>query len=367
MKRILVVDDNLLTLKQLEAHLAQHYEVILAKSGNTALQICKCERPDLILLDVLMPEMDGFQVMAALNRNPSLARIPVIFLTGDKDSDTELRGLELGAMDFITKPVNKTILFPRIELHLKFSEYEMHPSDIVRDLEDSMAVSFSELIEFKTDYYGNHGADSGLYVDILGKELIRRKVFSGELNEPELEKIVRAAPFHDIGKIAVRESVLRKKGKLSDEEYAEIKKHPTIGMEVLKKIYKRLPNSHYFMYAQIIAEGHHEAWDGTGYPNGIKGNKIPLCCRIIGLANMYSSCRSPRDYRDAYNHADTVHLIKAEREKLFDPRIVDAFLEVEGEYETLSKKLSKGDKNVATGSAENVVKVAADPVGVKKL
>jgi putative two-component system response regulator len=338
MKKILVIDDNLLTLKQLEVHLSQRYEVILAKTGKIAVEVCKTVRPDLVLLDVKMPEMDGFETMKELQKNPRLEFVPILFLTGSNDIVTELKCLEMGAMDFITKPANKNILLHRIELHLQFSSYQTKSEEIVRDLENSIAASFAELIEYKTDYNGHHGEDTSMYTLILGKELLRRKTFGSELTELELEKIARASSFHDIGKIGISDLILRKRGALTATEFETIKKHATIGSEVLSNIYKKLPLHFYFKYATLIAKGHHEKWDGTGYPEGLKSEDIPLSCRIVGLTNVYAACRKSRSYRPALSHSETRAIILKEKGVFFDPRIVEVFEAIEDKFDEMSKK-----------------------------
>jgi putative two-component system response regulator len=345
MKRILIVDDNLLTLKQLEAHLSQRYEVILAKSGKIAIEICKTVVPDLILLDVRMPEMDGFETLKVFQQNPDLEFIPVLFLTGSNDTMTEIRCLELGAMDFITKPANKSILLHRIDLHLQLSSYQTNPADIVNDLENSIAVSLSELIEYRTGYTGRHGEDTSAYTALLGKELIRRKTFGADLKETDLEKIVRASAFHDIGKIGISDLILQKNGPLTPEEYETVKQHTVIGANALADIYKKLPGHFYFKCAATLAKGHHERWDGTGYPDGAKGEDIPLACRIVAVANVYASCRSSRCYRPALDHRETCVLIVKGKGTVFDPKIVDVFEDIEDLFDDLSKKRAKDAKN----------------------
>jgi putative two-component system response regulator len=338
MKKILVIDDNLLTLKQLEVHLSPCYDVILAKSGKIAVDVCKAVRPDLILLDVKLPEMDGFAIMKELQKNPQLDFVPILFLTGSNDTATEIKCLEMGAMDFITKPANKNILLHRINMYLQFSCYQTKSEEIVRDIEDLIAVSFAELIEYKTDYNGHHGEDTGAYTMVLGKELLRRRTFGQEFTEEVLEKIVRASSFHDIGKIGISDLILTKKGRLSDEEFEVIKKHTLIGAEALSNIYKKLPSHFYFKYATVIAKGHHEKWDGTGYPEGLKGEDIPLSCRIVGLTNVYAACRKPRSYRPALSRRETCAIIQKEKGVSFDPRLVDAFDAVEDKFDELSKR-----------------------------
>jgi putative two-component system response regulator len=334
-KQILVVDDNLASLKQIGAQLASHYEVSLAKSGALALQICRQERPDLILLDVEMPEMDGFQTIARLKEDPDLNPIPVIFLTGNRDTETEIRALESGAMDFIAKPANKDILFHRLELHLQFAAYQSSLENTVHELENSIVTSFAELVECKDDNAGTHVLRTGRYVEILGRELLAAQTFAGELNEEDLDMIVRAAPFHDVGKVGVSDTLLLKEGALTGEEYEEVKKHTVIGARFLDTIYARTPEQHYLKFAKLIAESHHERYDGKGYPHGLEGDRIPLCARIMAVANVYDGCITDRVYRKALSHEEACRVIFDGKGTWFDPRIVEAFERVRNQFARL--------------------------------
>jgi putative two-component system response regulator len=327
-KQILVVDDNIASLKQIGAQLASHYEVSLAKSGALALQICRQERPDLILLDVEMPEMDGFATIARFKEDSALSAIPVIFLTGNQDTATELRALESGAMDFITKPANKDILFHRLELHLQFAAYQSSLENTVKELENSIVTSFAELIECKDDNVGGHVLRAGKCVEIIGKELLRRGAFGEELTEETLDMMVRGSPFHDIGKVGVSDVFLLKPEKLTETEYEEVKKHTLIGAQFLEKISRRSPEQPYLVYAKLIAEYHHERYNGSGYPHGLSGDAIPLCARIIAVANVYDSCMTDRVYRKARGHDEASRVIMEGRGTDFDPRVADAFAAV---------------------------------------
>jgi putative two-component system response regulator len=319
------VDDNLVSLKQIGAQLAGYYDISLAKSGALALQICRQTKPDLILLDIDMPGMDGFEVIAKLKEHHNLGQLPVIFLTGNRDTDTEIKALESGAVDFISKPVNKDILFHRIELHIQFSAYQLHLTNTVKELEDSIGVSFAELIECKDDNVAGHVLRTSKYVEFLGRELLEANVFGDKLTGSEIDLITRATPFHDVGKIGISDTILLKKGPLNSEEYGEIKKHTTIGARVLGTIYQRIPNQHYFKYAMMLAGGHHERYDGKGYPQGLAGENIPLCCRILAVANVYDACRTDRIYRKALSHEEACKIIIAGKGTEFDPRIVEFF------------------------------------------
>jgi putative two-component system response regulator len=338
MKRILVVDDNLAILKQVSASLEETYEVSLAKSGILALQICQKERPDIILLDVEMPGMDGFDVISRLKQNPYLFRMPVIFLTASNDPATEIRCLQAGARDFITKPVEKSILRHRLELHLRLAAYQAQTEQTVMSLSDSIAMSFSELIECRDENTGGHVQRTSRYVEILGRDLIGRGLFAEELKEEELRLIVRASPLHDIGKIAISDRVLLKAGRLDDMEFSQMKRHAEIGGEILERMYQRTPAQRYLRYASLIAESHHERWDGNGYPKGLKGDEIPLCGRIMAVADVYDALMDTRVYRNGLGHIQTSEIITESSGSHFDPRIIESFKAIHKELAEIAEQ-----------------------------
>jgi putative two-component system response regulator len=259
----------------------------------------------------------------------------VIFLTGNRDTATELRALESGAMDFIAKPANKDILFHRLELHLQFAAYQSSLENTVRELQNSIVTSFAELIECKDDNAGTHVLRTGKYVEILGRELLEAGLFTEELSGGNLDLIVRAAPFHDIGKIGVSDTILLKEESLTGEEYGEVKKHTLIGARFLQSIYERTPEEHYLQFAKLIAESHHEKYDGSGYPHGLAGNDIPLCARIMTVANVYDGCITDRVYRKALSHEEACRIILDGKGTWFDPRIVEVFERVADRFTRL--------------------------------
>jgi putative two-component system response regulator len=324
-KEILVVDDQIPTLKQIGSFLTGSYNFSLAKSGSDALSICAQGRPDLILLDVEMPEMNGFEVIERLRQNPALSRIPVIFLTGNQDTATEVRGLQSGARDFIKKPAEKNILLHRIALHLSISSYQMHLADSVTGMSDSLATSIAELIECRDESTGGHVVRTSKYVELLGRELLERGLFVDELSGPALSMIVRAAPLHDIGKISISDRILLKPARLSDEEFAAMKEHAILGAQIVENMYVRTPTQTYLRYAAMIAASHHERYDGTGYPNGWKKDVIPICGRIMAVADVYDALVENRVYRRAMSHVEAYNVIIEGQGTQFDPRVIEAF------------------------------------------
>ena len=338
MKRLLIVDDNIVNLRQAQMLLADNYSVMLAKSGEAALSICAKERPDMILLDVNMPDMDGFETIKRLKQDTELRQIPVFFLTASNSTETEIAALEAGAADFVTKPINKEILLHRLSLHLNLVDYQTSLEKSVRALEDSIVASFAELVDGKKDNTGNHVLRTAKYVNLLGNKLLARGKFVEELSGGTLDMIVRGTPFHDIGKLGVSDVLLLKLDPLTEDEYSEIKKHTTIGAKLLKTIYERVPTQHYLDYARIIAEGHHERYDGKGYPHGLSGDEIPLCCRLVSVANVYDACLTERVYRKALNHEEACRVLFEGQGTLFDPNLISVFEDVSDKFAEIGAK-----------------------------
>jgi putative two-component system response regulator len=321
----MVVDDIIVNLRAIEGQLQGHYHVILAKSGEQALAICARESPDLILLDIEMPGMDGFETIQKIKRDIFLRHIPVIFLTAHRDIDTQVRGLQSGAVDFISKPYEKNILIHRINLHMQLSNYQRQLESMVKELSDNLSASFSELVECRDANTGGHIVRTSRYVNMLSRELQRQGLFKNELNDYYVSMMSRAAPLHDIGKISISDLILQKPGRLARDEFEEMKKHTTLGAQILRNMYDRAPTQRYLQYAIVIAEGHHERYDGAGYPMRKSGDDIPLCARIMAVADVYDALVDDRVYRSAMSHEDACEIIHEGCGNHFDPRIIGAF------------------------------------------
>ncbi|MDR2092951.1 MAG: response regulator [Azoarcus sp.] len=335
---ILVVDDNLSSLEYIRRQLQDDYRVIMATSGAQALKVCSKMRPDLILLDIEMPDMGGFEVLERLGETAALATIPVIFLSANHDVETEIKGFECGAADFIAKPANKSILLHRIGHHLRFHRYQHMLEENVRDLEGGIVLGLAEIVEFRDASTGGHVGRSSRYVQILGETLRKQsRELSNALSETSLDMIVRAAPLHDIGKIGIRDQILLKPGPLGEGEFEIMKTHATLGGEILRRMYWRTPMQHYLKFAIQIAESHHERFDGTGYPKGLRGEGIPLCARIMAVADVYDAVTDNRCYHQGLSHVEARQIILDGAGTQFDPRLVDAFLKIETQFEHESK------------------------------
>ena len=329
MQRILIVDDNISVLRQISSCLETKYDVILAKSGLLALQICIKEQPDLILLDVEMPGNDGFDVINMLKRSVFLSRIPVIFLTAKSGKAVEAKALQLGARDFIRKPVSRQILLHRIAMHLRLISYQVRTEEKVMVLADSFNISLAELIEFRDENTGGHIGRTSRIVELLGLDLIDRNIFPNELNRKELQFMVRAAPLHDLGKIAISDKILLKAGRLDDEEFSIMKTHALIGGNLIEQMSLRMPAQNYLRYASLIAASHHERYDGKGYPKNLRGEQIPLCARIMSVADVYDAIVSNRIYRGGLDHNTAVNILLEGKGAQFDPAVIDSFMNIQ--------------------------------------
>ncbi|MDR1855331.1 MAG: response regulator, partial [Azoarcus sp.] len=273
---VLVVDGNQADLRSIHRLLQDKYRVIEAKSVEQALKVCSKLRPDLILLAIEMPEMNGFEVLSRLGGTPALSTIPVIFLAENNDVDSEIRGFECGAADFVVKPVNKAILLHRIAHHLRFHHYQHMLEENVRELEGGIVLGFCEIVEFRDGKTGGHIGRTSRYVQLLGETLRKQsKKLADALPQTDLDMIVRAAPLHDIGKIGIRDQILLKPGPLARDEFEVMKRHSALGGEILRRMYWRTPTQRYLKFAIQIAESHHERFDGSGYPKGLRGEEIP--------------------------------------------------------------------------------------------
>lgn len=322
---ILVTDDDVMNLKIAEKLLKENYTVSCASSGKEALEILGRERPDLILLDLHMPEMDGFEVLRNLRESPDLSDIPVIFLTADDDRSVEIRGFEEGAVDFIRKPFVSEIMLKRVQRMLELSRLQHNLQDEVRKqtktaeerrekverLSQETVLSLAKAVDAKDKYTNGHSECVAKYA----REIAKR----AKMSENDQKDIYFMALLHDVGKIGVPDSVINKPGKLTDEEFALIKKHPVIGYEILKNI-TEMPG---------IGQGarwHHERYGGGGYPDGIKGEEIPVYARIIGVADAYDAMTSKRSYRDVLSQEYVRSEIEKGKGTQFDPVFADIML-----------------------------------------
>ena len=343
---IVIVDDDATNLKVAEKALGEKYKVILLKSGMMLLKYLENHAPDLILLDIKMPDMDGYETLSRLKADEKTSGIPVIFLTSKNDTASEVQGLKLGAVDFIIKPFENEIIMSRVQIHLKLHAYETRLEKLVDEktamiehLQDTMSVSFAELVESRDGTTGGHVKNTTRYMKIFVNFMKEKGYYKDFLTDECVVELFRSAPLHDIGKIGITDDVLRKNSSLDPEEFEYMKSHSTIGGKTFDKIIKETGKTSFLETARNMALYHHEKWDGTGYPEHLKGEQIPLCARMLAIVDVYDALTSRRSYKEPFSHEKAMEIIIEGKGKAFDPQLIDIFLECEDRIkETLDTK-----------------------------
>ncbi len=349
---VLIVDDTETNIDMLVHTLGHQYDVRVATDGASALEDIENEKPDLILLDIMMPGMDGYQVCQILRANPDTRHIPIIFLTALSEEQDEARGLELGAVDYVTKPFNPDLVKARVKNQIELKKYRDHLEAMVkkrtRELvltQDVTLESMGTLAEYRDPETGGHIKRTKNYVKVLAKHLRTKPEFESLLDDTIIEQLYKSSPLHDVGKVGVKDSILLKPGKLTAEEFEEMKKHSIYGRDAIKANEKKLGETSFLSMAREIAHTHHEKWDGSGYPRGLKGEAIPLCGRIMALADVYDALISKRVYKAPIPHETAVKIIESGKGTHFDPRLVDLFLEeISEEFRTIAFEFADFDE-----------------------
>jgi putative two-component system response regulator len=332
MKKIFIVDDNSTNIVLAKEALDGLYKTFALPSADRMFKLLEKITPDLILLDVEMPEMDGFEALSILKANEKLKPIPVIFLTAKNDSEFEVRGFKTGAMDFIIKPFSPPVLIKRIETHLEMDKVIKESQMAVRKIRDATINVIANMVEQRDQVTGAHIDRTQRYLSILVNEMIRRGVYTDEISTWDLELLLPSAQLHDVGKIVVSDLILNKPGKLTDEEFALIKRHSAEGERIIDEIIAKSGVSGFMLHAKKFAGYHHEKWDGSGYPHGLRGEEIPLEGRIMAIADVYDALVSERPYKKPFTHEQAVDIIKKDSGTHFDPKIVEVFLAVADDF-----------------------------------
>jgi putative two-component system response regulator len=354
---ILVVDDAAENIALISSLLRGSYHTRASRDGETALQLCLVDDPpDLILLDVTMPIMDGYEVCQKLKENPKTAEIPVIFITARSETEDEQRGLDLGAVDYITKPISPAILAARVRTHLRlkavrdflrdknaFLEQEVQArTRQISTIQDATMVAMGSLAETRDNETGNHIRRSQLYLRSLAEEMSEHGDFREALTPEIIENLYKSAPLHDIGKVGIPDSILLKPGKLTVEEFEIMKTHTTLGRYAILSAERLLDTPTTFLHiANEIAWCHHEKWDGTGYPRGVSGNEIPLPGRLMAVVDVYDALVSKRVYKPALSHDAALAIIAQGSGSHFDPPIVEGFFAIAEQLPLIARRFSE--------------------------
>lgn len=333
-KRILVVDDTPDNIFILSEILKDEYTVLAASSGTEALRVaCGMPRPDCILLDVLMPGMDGYEVCRRLKAQEQTCRIPVIFITTLDDAQDEANGLELGAVDYISKPVRPPVVLARVRNHLRLKEYQ---DDLEREVlrrtwevvrtQDVALLSLAALTESRDNELSGHFSRTQRVARLLAKDLALLPEYSAYFQKVSIDTLYKSIPLHDVGKVAIPDHILLKPGKLTAEEFEIMKLHTVRGRDILARAERHLGQGSFLAVARDIAYSHHEWWDGSGYPEGLSGDGIPLPGRVMAVVDVYDALISNRVYKTPVPHREAIRIIADGRGSHFDPTITDIFI-----------------------------------------
>jgi putative two-component system response regulator len=353
--RILVVDDVEANIDILVETLGDDYRVSVAMDGESALEQVAQMHPDLILLDIMMPGMDGYEVCRRIKSDPATRGVPVVFLTSLNKENHEAKGLALGAVDYITKPFNSRLVKARVHNHLELKRHRDHLEELVKERTSELILtqeitieSLGTLAEFRDPETGGHIKRVQNYVRCLAQCLQDRSKYRTCLDAQSINLMYKSAPLHDIGKVGVPDQILLKPGRLTDEEFEEIKKHPVYGRDAIMVSERKLGKDSFLKYAKQIAYTHHEKWDGTGYPQGLCGDVIPVSGRLMAVADVYDALVSKRVYKPPFPHSKATQIILEGRGAHFDPDMVDAFETLAGEFQRIALKFADYDEERKT-------------------
>ena len=333
-KTIFVVDDNDTNLASAKEALKDQYRVMTLPSAEKMFALLEKITPDLILLDIEMPEIDGFEALHMLKGNSAQTDIPVVFLTSLSDSEVEVRGFQLGVIDFITKPFSAPVLINRIKTHLDIDELirertaQLQEKTVqLQNLQNAIIFSFADMVENRDKVTGGHIERTSVYISILMNEMAARGIYADEIKTLDIEQFVSSARLHDVGKIAISDIILNKPGKLTEEEYDIMKTHTIEGEHAIDQIAARTDDVEFLRNAKLFAGCHHERWDGKGYPRGVAGEEISLQGRTMAIADVYDALISERPYKKPFTHEEAVKIIMDGAGTQFDPAIANVFFE----------------------------------------
>ena len=374
---VLVVDDTPDNLSLKSGKLKDLYKVKVANGGEKAIKIVQSDSPpDLILLDIMMPGLSGYEVCEILKADPATRSIPIIFLTAMTGTDDEKKGLELGAVDFITKPVNPPIVLARVatQLHVKAAADFLKDQNVyleaevakrtreVSAIQDVTILAMASLAETRDNDTGNHIRRTQYYLLALAQKLKNHPRFSQVLSEHMINTLFKSAPLHDIGKVGIPDRILLKPGSFEPHEMEIMKTHCKLGRDAIQHAENQLGMEVEFLkYAKEIAYGHQEKWDGSGYPEGLAGEAIPVSARLMAVADVYDALISRRVYKEGMSHEKALGIITEGRGSHFDPDVTDAFVELAEEFRAIAKRFADTDE-VMAAKAESLARIAGTPV-----
>ena len=358
--KIILVDDNIANLTMGRNMLRTFYEVYPAPSVAKFFEIIEKVLPDLVLLDIEMPEMNGYEAIKKLKADPRFTDIPVIFLTSKNDENSELEGFELGAVDYISKPFSGPLLLKRIANQLLIVRQKRdliaskaalkdyadnleikvdNKTKEVLNLQNAVLTTVADLVEFRDNLTGGHVYRTQRYLKALVEQLVKDGIYADEIKEWDIDFFLLSAQLHDVGKIAISDLILNKPGKLTPEEFEIMKSHVTVGVEAIERIISATNEHAFLRHTLLIAGTHHEKWDGSGYPLGIKGKNIPLEGRLMAIADVYDALIAVRPYKNAFSHEEACKIIEEGSGTHFDPELVEVFRQIKDEFAVIAREI----------------------------
>ena len=336
---VMLVDDNLANLAVGKEALSDAYSVLTVPSASKMFELLARYTPKLILLDIDMPETTGYEAIRILKNHPDMKNIPVVFLTGMSDADSELQGLNLGAIDYISKPFSAPLLKKRVEIHILLEtqkkalrDYNENLQQMVAEktqtilkLQNKVLQAMAELVEGRDTFTGNHIERTQRCLRVLISAMTKAGVYGEQTTGWDIGLLLQSSQLHDVGKIAISDSILKKPGRLTTEEFEEMKEHVRHGVNFIKKLEEDEEDSLFLQYARVFAGYHHEKWNGSGYPNNLAGTDIPLLGRLMTIADVYEALISERCYKPAFDHQTSVNIVLRGSGTDFDPVLIDLF------------------------------------------
>lgn len=353
---LMVVDDIPENLNLLQDMLqGKGYRVLAFPNGRMALNAAAKSPPDLILLDINMPEMNGFEVCRRLKDDDALKEIPVLFISALTEVTDKIKAFSTGGVDYVTKPFQFEEVNARVDTHLRLRKMKLElerqnlhleelVSEKIREISDSQLATLlavSKLAEYRDDETGRHIERTRTFCRIITEQLRLNPHYEKSISDAYVENIFHAAPLHDIGKVGIADSILLKPGKLTSEEFEIMKTHPVIGANTLQTARSKYPKNAFVNMGIAIAHAHHEKWDGSGYPDGLAGEDILLASRIMALADVYDALRSKRPYKEPFTHEKSCGIILEGKGKHFDPAVVETFQELEARFAQIREEMDE--------------------------
>lgn len=346
MENILIVDDDVISRTMLCEILRGGYGIHEAESGVQALEMAqdRGNRISVILLDIIMPGLDGFKVLKSLKENPLTSSIPVIIISRLDSETSEIIGLQSGAIDYITKPFIPRIVQYRVENQIELKKHRDQLQVLVDEkasrllrMHETIFDAVTSLIEYRHLESGCHVKRIRMYCQILLENLITNPRFVGQIDRKAAEIIVRASALHDIGKVAIPDNILLKPGPLTQDEFAVMKTHTTVGSDFIDSL-PGIEDDSYLACAKEICRSHHERWDGMGYPDGLRAEAIPLSARVVAIADVYDALVSRRVYKPPFGHAESAEILRLEAGRQFDPALIGVFMQVQEHFHAAAQE-----------------------------